>query len=1265
MSAWPPIDRDDLRAAAATAGFDTTFPLLVRRLIAETGKGLTRIDMPGGSGTAVGGFDGVVTASEETAFVPAGTSVWELSVGGGQRKANEDYEKRLVGPGEVSASDATYIEVLLDTWSKSRSWSVEKSAERRWRKVEGYNLDRIDAWLEQAPATTVWLAEQVGKVTDGVRSLTTWWDRAWLPSTVPHLDAQLVLSGREASARQLLDRLQTGLSWTRLDGDLRADEFRAFVASALQNESADADHILARSVVVTDAATLARLAALNEPLIFVLDDPAIARDVATSERHQFVVAVPRGGESDIEVPRVTSSEVHARLEQAGLHGDAAAKLKTLARRSLLALRRAIAVHPETLTPRWATSPDAIRRRTLLLGSWNGGTEGDQKVVARLLGAPYEQVEEQLLGLLEGEDIPFLARVDSVWFVLAIEDAWALLGRSLSPSDLQSVSDAVLDVLSEPDPVLALDTDKRWTAGIRGIRRRYSSTIRRGLAETLAIAAATNMLLGPQEESGELWARSIVRTLFASANADESYSQWSSLSDVLSLLAEAAPGEFLEAMRVGLDGESKLHSAMFRDADSGPFGFGNSSPHTAVLWALEIVAWSPDHLNDAVEVLAALADLDPGGKLSNRPSASLLGILSAWNPNTAAGIELRLRAMERIVAKHPQLCTRLLLGLIPDTHETQIAHPGPRFRGWKIPQQVTRGQLVETVGRAADLVLENLTDNAHDYIEVLGKIDRMSPAHRSLFVKKMIEFAGRQDGEAQTTEVWNALRDKISNHREYEDAGWALSTEELAALDEACTVLAPMDPVARSAWLFDSDWVTLGDFKRRDDFSAYEAEVARRRTTAIHEVQTNGGIDAVERLATKVDAPYFVGSALANEPPELDRELLGWISDEAGSRRAVAEGYFVRRLSGGDLELRNELIDQTPDPRGKARILLYARQPEQAWSALTELGAEVEAIYWSEFNYFGLGKHFAGVEEASRNLIAAGRAAAALDMIGLYSHPEESDKAVAELVASGLEALLEESQGEESFGHLDNYHFQRLFAILANCREDLGEARVVGLEFQYFPALGFDADAPSLHRAMLEDPSFFVELVTLAYREDDKSGSSDRTAEGDGSERQRSIAIRAYEVLHSLRQCPGGSPEGDLDGEVLGEWIRDAREQLVAVGRSRVGEHQLGQVLAQAPAGTGGSAIHPVVLQIVEDLHSDAVERGVEVGFYNKRGISTRSILEGGTQEWEAAEVLRRQAVQVGASPRARNMLNRLADSYESSARREDRSAERRHQGLDW
>src|SRR5690242_19427883 len=100
MPKWPPITRDDLRTAAKSAGFDMLLPVLIRRLIAETGVGISELDMPGGSGTSVGGFDGVVTASEGSTFVPEGRSVWELSVTTrsgktGVTKADLDYQERL------------------------------------------------------------------------------------------------------------------------------------------------------------------------------------------------------------------------------------------------------------------------------------------------------------------------------------------------------------------------------------------------------------------------------------------------------------------------------------------------------------------------------------------------------------------------------------------------------------------------------------------------------------------------------------------------------------------------------------------------------------------------------------------------------------------------------------------------------------------------------------------------------------------------------------------------------------------------------------------------------------------------------------------------------------------------------------------------------------------------------------------------------------------------------------------------------------------
>lgn len=215
MSAWPPIDRDDLLAAALRAGFDTDFPLLVRRLIAETADGLSGLDMPGGSGTAAGGFDGVVAADRRSVEVPSGTSVWELSVTGkAQGKADEDYSKRLAAPDGM----ATYVQAILATWTKSRTWATARRKEKRWKDVVALNLDAVHGWLDRAPATTAWLAERLGKAMPGVRVVDQWWSDTWLPSTSPSIVADIVLAGRQDQAARIVGLLAAGRPWSRSAG---------------------------------------------------------------------------------------------------------------------------------------------------------------------------------------------------------------------------------------------------------------------------------------------------------------------------------------------------------------------------------------------------------------------------------------------------------------------------------------------------------------------------------------------------------------------------------------------------------------------------------------------------------------------------------------------------------------------------------------------------------------------------------------------------------------------------------------------------------------------------------------------------------------------------------------------------------------------------------------------------------------------------------------------------------------------------------------
>ena len=68
---------------------------LVRSLIRETNDQVVTLEMRGGEGSEVPGYDGIVEATKPTPFVPEGRSVWELGTGEEPTdKASADYRTR-------------------------------------------------------------------------------------------------------------------------------------------------------------------------------------------------------------------------------------------------------------------------------------------------------------------------------------------------------------------------------------------------------------------------------------------------------------------------------------------------------------------------------------------------------------------------------------------------------------------------------------------------------------------------------------------------------------------------------------------------------------------------------------------------------------------------------------------------------------------------------------------------------------------------------------------------------------------------------------------------------------------------------------------------------------------------------------------------------------------------------------------------------------------------------------------------------------------
>ena len=129
----------------------------------------------------------------------------------------------------------------------------------------------------------------------------------------------------------------------------------------------------------------------------------------------------------------------------------------------------------------------------------------------------------------------------------------------------------------------------------------------------------------------------------------------------------------------------------------------SALHTGLLWALEMLAWSPDHLTRATLLLGRLARIDPGGRSANRPAESLRSIFLSWHPQTAASVDQRFVAIDLLRQREPDVAWRLMRNMLPEGGTIATPTPVPRWRDWLVSsdQRPTRLEVHKVVSEVVE------------------------------------------------------------------------------------------------------------------------------------------------------------------------------------------------------------------------------------------------------------------------------------------------------------------------------------------------------------------------------------------------------------------------------------------------------------------------------------------------------------------------------------------------------------------------------------
>ena len=699
--------------------------------------------------------------------------------------------------------------------------------------------------------------------------------------------------------------------------------------------------------------------------------------------------------------------------------------------------------------------------------------------------------------------------------------------------------------------------------------------------------------------------------------------------------------------------------LFKLFDQEGDGIFGGSPHTGLLWSLEGLAWEPKFLGRAALALTRLASFDPGGRLCNRPTNSMRDIFLSWHPHTNASVTDRLTVLERILKQEASVGWKLLLALLPKHHDSTSGTYRPKWQHWldQWKEGVTDKDYRDFVVGVSELLVANAAGHVERWEGLAEHLDGLPEPALDRVLGGIRELAGASSHGLEKTRLWNLIRAEASKHRYAQGLEWALPESIVQKLEAAAAGLAPADPVDRNSWLFDSGVAFyVGSHGQKCEVT--QRLLLERRMGALREIWKATGMDGLLQVAMRASRPWEVGvaSEKVQLPMDLSTVLPPLLVSEKTPVRQFARGCFGSRYDSHGLSYFESLrLDTWPVDQAVALLTIIPFQP-QLWEFASSLGTAVEDAYWRQAC-----THAAHLTEEQVMLVVAKlrayrRPFSVLDFIEDARH--QGMKFSEDFLLSVLEDAIsgtEPPDEKPSDFQMLQYHITKVLQCLQQSPKT-NETRLACLEWACLKLLdGLQYSPVALHRRLSRDPHFFAEIMTHLYRAKSERGEPKEGADP----AKQDLAEGAYSLMKSWHRIPGRADDGTIDKSVLMDWLTKAREECSILERLAVADLEIGEVLACAPADIDQTWPCLAVRDAMEDINSEEIFRGFDIAVMNSRGVTSRSLTEGGSQEREQAAKYQGFADRIRAGwPLVAARLQRIANSYAHQAKWED---ERMHE----
>lgn len=1277
------IEKTHYESTEKNANWEKLLPELFKRLLSVSTGGIKLADAytADGENYRVTGFDGVVVLEEECEGIPAGNVCIEYgatsSRSGLITKANDEL-KRVEGALQ-KPDDFAFVMVGRATWSgeievgdkdnkKKELWQEKATQDTKFKQVILFDQARLIDWVNRDVDTCLWLLQELGLIPNaaayGVCSAEeriSLWKRRFRDDVSP----EILLDG-QASLLELRDALLGEQSINYLLGN--SDREAAVAACQLCLSSSELDHIPV--VCVQNEAGLNLLKKVGMRHIVILEGEA-ASHPNLLEQHSVLVAKAISSDPGLsncyllQRPDIPTFAKH--IEP--VDKQSAETIAKAAGRNLSALER-LRGTVEGEKCLWA-DPDLANapliKRLGMVTAWNisrairredrekPGAKRDfiYKDVEALIHHTGVQTYSEIESIVKkhgrnplsraGSADPMFVATSSIVTLNGPVDAFFRLARYYTDDDYDAFEKLLQEVLSDKVRQ-GVDRDQVFDpSDYSG----FSSDFVGGVILTFVLIGIfgeePDLNLSPHGQKCTDWCRNVYQTSVPQLLDNPQFG--ATIEEWLPLLAEGVPQPFLESLEAAIEGNAEGMAAVFK-AQESKFSFMDFHLGASLLWALERLAWFPEHVEQVCRLLMklhlAVSPMDD--RQGNQPLASLQGILSFGVPQTAADTKQRRKIIRRLASEFGTNVLELLVPLLETRGGRFVMSTSKPIFSRVQEQSLTWGDVYEMRDEAVEQAISVAALNAANLAKLVECLPSMVDDY---FYRFIAQVSNVEHDEVGVDELLEALRAFTGRHRQFSNADWAIDDERLTKLEVEFERLQP-DDSNRHLWLFKSSWVET--FRERTDDP--QSDLAEHRRLAVEDIVANYA-DELPDFLQRVASPFAAGLALA-QATSNSSSIMDYILTVAPDYQHDLE--LIRGMSrGAALGNPDEWVDTINSKADAFSKTVGELIGEGLYNGPTILAAattgglppQVSSGFWKSANAYS----FTG-DNLSQAVVdgfnSVGRIHDLAHVVAnVPSVPIETLRLVAKEYLKSVSNAYSEGRPR---GQLDLYHYWELLGI-AEDRGALSLKEIAALEFPLAEALRFDGPkrTPAVYRFLAEEPAEFFELIPILYKRDDVSTDETGSESSDEDPPRKDMWRSAFHIMENMNVLPG-SKEGHIDDEALMSWV----EKLLNIAQEKQFEKgasiAIGQLLSKSPIDpTDHIWPHTAVRKVIEKYPNERLVSAMRTGQFNSRGV-----ISGSMEDYygKSASIFRQWADKVDRFPHTQSLLRSIAKSDQGWADRE-------------